>query len=370
MWIQESFFKYSVGILLVLLIIYLFYSTAPIFYPILMFIAAILLPLLFSILLYYMLRPLVRFFDRWLPKFLSIVLVFTLIGATLVLTGLIFGSQIAAEAKDLNALLPEKVEFIKLHTNEYIERLKDYIPFESIPNLKTLFINNLREINTILYNLVVNMITTLAGIAIALAITPFVLFYFLKDDALLSRFILRFVPAQYQSEVQKIMEDVDETLSEFIIAQMTIAFIVGFFLFIGYSVIGLPKALSLAVFAMVFYIIPILGTFIAIIPALIVGVTISLGMTLKVIIVMVVAHVLESDFLTPKLMSHKLKVHPLTVILLLLAAGKLWGLLGLLLVTPTYAILKVIVWNVYKISRLRYAKAKTKASESAERLPE
>ena len=158
------------------------------------------------------------------------------------------------------------------------------------------------------------------------------------------------------------MQDIDETLSGFILSQLTVAAVVGFFLFCGYLLIGLPHALLLALFAMIFYVIPILGTVIAIIPALVVGLTINLGMAVKIILVMLFAHLLEVNILTPRLMSHRLKIHPLTIILLLLAAGSLYGIFGLLLVTPTYAILKVIVWNLYKISRLRYQIAKSKAA--------
>lgn len=105
---------------------------------------------------------------------------------------------------------------------------------------------------------------------------------------------------------------------------------------------------------MIFYTIPFLGTFIAIIPALIIGLADSPFMAFKVILVMIVAHVIESDIVSPKILGQRLHIHPLTIILLLLAAGSLYGLIGLLLATPIYAIIKVIVWNVYKIFRLRY----------------
>jgi predicted PurR-regulated permease PerM len=163
--------------------------------------------------------------------------------------------------------------------------------------------------------------------------------------------------------VKTILNDIDGTLSEFIVAQMMIAGIVAFFLFCGYLIIGLPHPLALALFAMIFYVIPFLGTFIAIIPALLIGLSISLPMAGKVILVMIIAHLIEGHLLTPRLMSSRLKIHPLTVILLLLAAGSLYGILGLLLVTPTYAILKVLTWNLYKISRLHYTIAKNKAVE-------
>ena len=56
MWFEEAFFKYTVGIILVLAIILLLYYTSPFFYPVLWFIAAILLPILFATFLYYIFK--------------------------------------------------------------------------------------------------------------------------------------------------------------------------------------------------------------------------------------------------------------------------------------------------------------------------
>lgn len=366
MWFYEGFFRTSVCIILVLTILALLYYISPIFTPLLWFLAAILLPLLFSTFFYYALRPTVDWLNRWMPRYLAIMTVYVVlavIGATLVLVA---GPKVATEISKIMAISPEKIENIKESTSDVMGKIQEHIPWINFTNIETLIFNNIHKINTIIYQLSVNMVSTLASIAIALALTPFVLFYFLRDGTLLSRFVLRYTPNEFQDEVQTILQDIDSTLSEFILAQMTVAGVVGLFLFLGYWLIGLPQALSLALFAMIFYVIPVLGTFIAIIPALLVAISTSFLMTIKVIVVMVIAHVLEADIITPRFLSQRLKIHPLTIILLLLSAGTLYGLLGLLLVTPTYAILKVIIWNIYKISRLRYAEAKQKAKMKEE----
>ncbi len=72
---------------------------------------------------------------------------------------------------------------------------------------------------------------------------------------------------------------------------------------------------------------------------------------------MALAHFIESYIVAPKLMSHNLKIHPLTIIFLLLIASYLFKILGLILVIPAYAIIKVIVWNIYKVLRRRYKMA-------------
>lgn len=355
MWIEHGFFKYMSGVIMVLLTTLLLYYNLPVFYLVLWFLAAIFLPILFSTLFYYILRPLVDWLSQWLPRYLAILSVYLLIGLVVTVVMVYFVPEVVNVFSNFSSM---NVEALKRHFNDIVEWLKNYIPFSNIPFFENLFLNSFPKINGIAYQLLAGLFAAVTGIAIAIGITPFVLYYFLRDDHLFTRFVLRFMPQKYQEEVQKIMQDIDITLSGFISTQATIAMIVGGFLFIGYVVIGLPYPLSLALFGMIFYVIPFLGTFIAIIPSLIVAASISLSMIVKVIIIMIIAHVIEAFFITPRMMSNTLKIHPLTIILLLLVGGSLFGILGLILITPAYAILKVFVWNIYKIVRLKFEMAR------------
>lgn len=362
MWIEGDFFKYIIGVILVLLMTLLLYYNLPIFYLILWFLAAIFLPILFSTLFYYILRPFVTYFSKWMPKFIAILLQYVIVGTFITLMLVIFIPEVSSV---ISSLSTDRVDTFKDHFKKIIGYITDYIPFSNLPYFEKLFIDNLPKINSYIYSFTINLLSAVAGIAVAIGLTPFILYYFLRDDNLFSRFILRFVPANYQEEAQSIMTDIDTALAGFITAQTTIASITGCFLLIGYVIIGLPYPLSLAIFGMIFYVIPFLGTFIAVIPALIVGISVGLSLTFKVLIVMLSAHLIEANLITPRLMSSNLKIHPLTIILLLLIGGSLFGILGLILITPAYAILKVIVWNIYKIFRLKYVMAKNQNNINA-----
>ncbi|MDQ0217827.1 putative PurR-regulated permease PerM [Peribacillus cavernae] len=62
---------------------------------------------------------------------------------------------------------------------------------------------------------------------------------------------------------------------------------------------------------------------------------------------------IESNLISPQVMGRKLDVRPLTIILLLMVAGSLAGVVGLLLAVPTYAVSKAIVLNTYRFIKLR-----------------
>lgn len=144
----------------------------------------------------------------------------------------------------------------------------------------------------------------------------------------------------------------NHALSAYIRGQIFVAVCLGILLFIGYLIIGLPYALLLAVIAMVTNVVPYLGPIIAISPALVIAFVTSPFMVLKLAIVWVIVQLLEGKVISPQVMGKSLHVHPITVIFVILTAGNLFGIIGIILAVPGYAILKVIVTHVYRFIRL------------------
>ena len=82
-------------------------------------------------------------------------------------------------------------------------------------------------------------------------------------------------------------------------------------------------------------------------PAIIIALTQEPKLAIYVAIIMLVAQQIESNFITPNVMGKSLDIHPLTVITVILAAGNIAGLWGIILAIPTYAVIKVILKNIY-----------------------
>ncbi|SIC93771.1 putative permease [Mycobacteroides abscessus subsp. abscessus] len=150
------------------------------------------------------------------------------------------------------------------------------------------------------------------------------------------------------------MLDIDKTLSTYIIGQFIIAFADGVLMYIGYLIIGLDYALVLALFATFLTVVPFLGPLLGIIPAIFVGLMQEPFMVIKILIVLVAVQQLEGNLITPQVMGKRLNIHPLTVILVLLVAGSLYGFIGILVAIPFYSVVKVIVRDFWKFYRLRH----------------
>lgn len=143
------------------------------------------------------------------------------------------------------------------------------------------------------------------------------------------------------------MHDIDETLKSYIVGQLCVSLIVGTMLLIGYLIIGLDYAFLLALIGVATNVIPFLGPYIAVIPAMIIALVQDPIMAVYVAIIMLVAQQIEGNLITPNIMGNALNVHPLTVITLILAAGNIAGIWGIILAVPFYAVVKTVITNFY-----------------------
>ena len=138
---------------------------------------------------------------------------------------------------------------------------------------------------------------------------------------------------------------------------------VGTFSAIGYSMTGIPYALLVGLFAGITNIIPYLGPYIGLMPALFLAFSKSLPTVFWVIVVCIVVQQLDGNLVYPNVIGKSLHLHPLTIIIILLVAGNIAGLLGMILGVPLYAVTKVVVKFVYDIAQIRTTPEKEQSKE-------
>jgi len=100
--------------------------------------------------------------------------------------------------------------------------------------------------------------------------------------------------------------------------------------------------------------VPYLGPLIAITPAVIIAIVTSPFMIIKLAVVWTIVQLIDGKFISPQIMGKSLHIHPITIIFVLLTAGSLFGVAGVVLGIPGYALLKVIVTHLFKLYKTRY----------------
>lgn len=353
-WFYHSFFKYSCGTLLVLTILLVFSNVVYYLSPVLNFISILVIPIAISFLLYYLLRPIVNVLQEKakIPRWISILAIYLIFAVLLVFLIAYIGPILINQMSAIANISVATIERAKESASEIFERLfKLNLDLE----IQHRFYGFVQQVTGVVSQNALDAIGFLTRTAVVLAVIPFIVFYLLNDDEDFANEFLSLMPDEYDTEIRKILQNMDETLSSYIHGLVVVSFCTGSLLFIGYLLIGLDYALILSVIALIAMTIPFVGPFIAICPALFVGLADSPFMVLKVIVVFIIVQQIESNLLSPQIMGHKLNIYPITIILLLLAAGSLYGLVGLILATPFYALAKVLIEHVYKIYRLRYS---------------
>lgn len=352
MWIRKPFFEYATGALLILIILFFLGKIDYALWPFKIIIATLFAPILIAGLFYYLLRPLVNLLRRYVPKLAGIAIVFTAIALILSIGVYFFGPTVKAQVESFMELAPEKVEEV----TEESETAMASFEFMGIQGseIRASALSYIESLSKGLVDNIASILSALMNIAIVIIVVPFILFFLLKDDEKLVPHITKYLSEEHKPEGRKLLKDVDATLSSFIVGQALVAMTVGVMMYIGYVIIGLDYALTLAIFAMFLIIIPFLGPIIGIIPALFVALVGGEPfMAIKVILVLVVVQQLEGNLVTPNIMGNRLNIHPLTIILLLMIASALYGFIGLLIAIPLYAVLKTLIHNFRLFIRLR-----------------
>lgn len=357
-WILNNRFSVVLfNLLLFFLIIWVFNKISFVLNPAWVFFSAILPPVLLAIIQYYIMNPLVDLLERKLkvPRVATIVILFIFVIVILVW---IINTLIPIVQNQLNSLVKNWPHIWNDAVNATQNTLRDP-RLHTVRNNLNQIINNaqktlFRTLQSTINNAVGNIssaVSIITMIVMTLITAPFILFFMLKDGHELRPYLTQFAPQRWQKSFSQLLYDINFALASYIRGQITVAFWVGIMFAIGYSVIRLPYSYALAIVAGFFNLIPYFGTPLAFIPVVVIAIMTSVPMLIKVIIVFIIEQTLETRLISPMVMGNRLRMHPITTILLLIGASAVWGLWGVIFGIPIYAVLKIIVSRVYNYYR-------------------
>lgn len=351
--------KFIIYILLIVILlgiaIYLYTEISYIFTPINTIISSIITPIIVAYVFYYMLNPLVNFFSKKISRF-SASLLAILVGIITVLIVIIGVVPIIVEqTQNLITALPRYIEIVKGYLEEYSDNAYVQVVVEYVnTNLNVSKISQrLISITTSIAQGVVSSISSTASVLITM---PFVLFFLLKDASQFNKFVISLLPKKFEKSVAETIDEIDDKVGSYIQGQMLVSLCIGVMLFIGYNVIGLHYAFSLATIAAFLSIVPYLGPAIAITPAMLVAASTSWVMVVKMLVVWGIVQFLEGNIISPNIMGRSMNMHPLTVIFVILIGVNISGVVGAILGIPVYSILKVLISKLLLSIKERYDK--------------
>ncbi|OLS34335.1 AI-2E family transporter [Bacillus sp. MRMR6] len=355
---NSKFQFWLIQILLLLTIIFVSTKISFLFQPIGIFFTTIFFPILITGFLFFLLNPVVNFLQRQkVPRIIAIIIIYVTFSGILVLS---IGNLVPAITKQFTALA-QALPVYADKTMIFFEEVSQSSEFRWVMSEENDFMETGKQklidfANTLpdtITGSITNILGVVTNIAIILVTVPFLLFYMFKDGHKFPVAISKFLPSAYRQEGLSILKETGETLSAYIQGQVTVALAVGTLAFIGYLIIDLPFALVMALIVAFTNIIPYIGPILGGAPAVIVAFFDSPTKALLVVVVILIAQQIEGNVLSPLILGKSLDTHPATIIIVLLAAGNLAGVLGMVLAVPFYAVIKTIVLNLVKFLRAR-----------------
>ena len=339
--------------LLSFLTILVFSKISFLFKPVGSFLEIVLLPMILTGLLYYLLNPMVDWMERHkVSRTVGISILFVLIFLLIVWGLAVAIPSIQEQASSFVQNLPSNIQKIESRITGLLEdeRFEQFRPtaLEMLDKVNDQIITFVQKFSSSAVNWASNLISTASQIVVAVLIMPFILFYLLRDGQYLNKHITRYLPTKWRVPIGTVLSDVNSQLSNYVRGQVTVAVIVAFMFSILFSIIGLNYSVTLGVMAGFLNLIPYLGSFLAMIPAVILGLIAGPFMLLKVLIVFMIEQTIEGRFVTPLIIGSSLSIHPITILFVLLAAGQMYGVLGVLLGIPIYASIKVLVKAIFE----------------------
>ena len=339
-------------VLLILLILIAFTKVSYLFEPIWQFIGVVSLPIVLAGIFYYLLNPAVDFLEKkGLKRVYGIILLFLIVVGLIVWGVVVIVPKIQEQSMSFANNFTDYMNTVEEKAREILRdpifaQFQTQIENYSDKLMATLtdFIQNFSK-STI--SSVGKIVSAVANVVVAIMTFPFILFFLLKDGRRLAPYMVRILPNHWRKPTLTVIDEMNEQVSSYIRGQLTVALAVAILFIIGFSIIGLDYAVTLGIVAGVLNMIPYLGSFLAMIPAIFLGIVAGPVMLIKVIVVFVIEQTIEGRVVSPLVLGSQLSIHPVTILLVLLTSGKLFGLLGVVFGIPIYAAGKVLLTHLF-----------------------
>jgi predicted PurR-regulated permease PerM len=320
--------------------------------------AVILAPTLLAFLIVYLLNPVVTWFERQrVHRLLGTTIAYVAVAGVLAgLTALVL-PLLSAQIQELGEAAPEI-------GNELLEAaqrgatalglnvdIAEALEVNAVAAQVEGFVTDAANRET-----VIAILVGLSGVArgalfflFTITVGPVIAFYILVDLPRFKEHARRLAPPAYRKEMAEVAAKLGAVVGGFVRGQLLIALVIGVAASVVLGVVGLRYWLVVGIIAGITNLIPLLGPFVAgLIGASIAFVTEGVGFAILVVLAMTAVQQLDGHLMTPLIMGRTVRVHPLAVLLVVLIAGVLYGVFGMLVAVPLVAGAKVLAQHVWQ----------------------
>lgn len=328
-----------------------------------------LMPFIIGVVLAYLLLPIVKRLDRYMPRWASITTVY-LMGLILLELVLVFvvpraADQISAFIRNVPVWFDSANTFVNQQISRFNENatpeVRDQVNTQ-VQNIQGVLQRNAttyaQRAGEFLINSVISIFQTITFL-FGFLVVPFFLFYLLLDTSKLPGAINTLLHEKIRADFWNIWKIIDGIFGKYIRGQLLLGLIIGIASFVGLTTINMfldesqrvPYTVLLAIIAGIGELIPVVGPILSAIPAVAAAIAGGPTAIISVIVLYVIIQQLENQILVPRIVGNTLRLHPAILMALLVLSGAVGGLLFVILSAPLAAIGRDVF--VYLHRRLR-----------------
>ena len=289
------------------------------------------------------LAPLVNRMSRYIPRVLAVIILTIIFFGVLVAIGFVIVPPIIIQLKTLAINLPIIISKLGPVYQSIQHSIGNYQ--EGLFNLSS----QLGKISSGLYSTTLGFVSGIVAVVTILVLA----FYMLLEQDAIKNFLHQTVPGERKEKIFEITKKIGQKMGGWLRGQALLMLIVGVADSIALVSLGIPYALTLAVWGGITEVIPYIGPWLGLAPALIIAFTISSLKGLLILIAYVIIQQLESQFLVPKILGKAVGLSPVIIILALLIGAKLMGILGVIIAVPVAAAIAVLIQEWPEIKKFR-----------------
>ena len=356
---------------------FIFWSLALVaFIALIMLFKSALLPFVLGTAIAYLLNPAVNKlgdfgFPRWLGA-LSILsgFLFVVVALLLVISPIIY-DQLVQFSKEIPGYVDRLWVFIAPYSNQMQAMLgqENAIGIENI--LREHSHAALNIANVILAHLASGSQSVFGALSV-LVFMPIVAYFMMKEWPHITQWIDDLMPRDSKKIITGLLREIDQKLSAFVRGQISVAAFLGIAYAIALSIAGLKYGFLIGITAGLLSIIPMLGSIVGLLIAVIVAFFQSGDLSFVALIagIFIAGQLIEGNILTPKIVGKSVGLHPLWIFFALLVGGGLFGILGMLLAVPLAAVIGVLAtFGITQYKASPYYKSHKPAKKTRRKSP-
>lgn len=281
--------------------------------------------------------------ERRFPRIVSILILYFLLVVFLVCISILMGTLLVEQGRQFIHQLPAYVDSAMKYLSQ-IPFFPKRFHFENpITQNTEAIVNQLATILQSTMNYVFLVISGLLGIFTVFVLT----FYLTIDMDYFKKITFAVLPERIQPVFQEIIVACINKIGKYVRGQLILMLAVGFLVWLGLTLLGIPNALVLALIAFSLEIVPILGPIVSAFFGILVALGQSPMMAVWVALFYLFVQQSESYFLTPKIFGNSVELHPFWIFVSILIGGSFAGLPGVILAIPSAVIISILIQELY-----------------------